>query len=581
MSTASQLADAYFAQGNQLFSAQRYGEAQKAFQLAIEAKADMFSAHLCLSLVHTRLGNQEAALEHYEQAITINPSIAKPEEHVQLANCHLALGLADKAILGYKRAISLDATCPEFHARLADAYLVQENLQAAAETYLKAILINPDNLEFYYRILIFASLFNVGLDALAAIWEEIYEGDPLILIKVFESASYAARACGAYSDCVKLAERFSRTRRNYAKKTHLDELGLFFIHQQHVKGFGGIAWIPLQIRLRMLGWIKSKLVLLGDPNQSANPALLNYLTPFMTVISDPKFVQPLASSLGTVLKREMAHLTLDDGRSVRDEHIIVEVDRRWRAEGRPPLLQLADADKKRGWDCLEKLGVPRGAWLVTAHLRQDNGQRITSRSVDPTAYFPAFRSIVRAGGWVIRIGDRTMTPLPKMDGVVDYVFSQHHSDWMDVFLWSQCRFYLGVVSGPCCIPREFGVPSALTNCTPMMFRPTFYKDVFIPKMFWHVSERRYLSLEEILTKVSSTEDQGVFAWRQLAFHDNSPEDLCDVVDEMCERIAGTAQYTREDEELQNRFQKMCEAHGSLGEARVGRAFLRKYASILF
>ena len=56
------------------------------------------------------------------------------------------------------------------------------------------------------------------------------------------------------------------------------------------------------------------------------------------------------------------------------------------------------------------------------------------------------------GGWVIRIGDSNLSPLPALANFFDYCRSEMRADWMDIFLLANCRFMLGTNSGPCFVP---------------------------------------------------------------------------------------------------------------------------------
>ena len=41
--------------------------------------------------------------------------------------------------------------------------------------------------------------------------------------------------------------------------------------------------------------------------------------------------------------------------------------------------------------------------------------------------------VISRGGAVFRVGDKSMTPLPKTKGLIDYPFSNFKSDFMDIF----------------------------------------------------------------------------------------------------------------------------------------------------
>ena len=44
-------------------------------------------------------------------------------------------------------------------------------------------------------------------------------------------------------------------------------------------------------------------------------------------------------------------------------------------------------------------------------------------------YIKACKTITMAGGWVFRMGDPSMTKLPKMNGVIDLVLDEAKELW--------------------------------------------------------------------------------------------------------------------------------------------------------
>jgi putative glycosyltransferase (TIGR04372 family) len=68
----------------------------------------------------------------------------------------------------------------------------------------------------------------------------------------------------------------------------------------------------------------------------------------------------------------------------------------------------------------------------------------------------------------------------------------------------------------------------------------------------------------------------------IRVEENTPEDIQDLVREMIERLEGRAEYTREDEELQQTYKSLLQpGHYSYGvPSRIGRGFLRKYRDLV-
>ena len=79
-------------------------------------------------------------------------------------------------------------------------------------------------------------------------------------------------------------------------------------------------------------------------------------------------------------------------------------------------------------------------------------------------YFSSVKAITDAGGIVIRLGDKSMKKLPKMEGVIDYAHSPHKSQSMDIFLAANCRFVIGTTSGLTTVCLGFDTPMVLVNC---------------------------------------------------------------------------------------------------------------------
>ena len=60
-------------------------------------------------------------------------------------------------------------------------------------------------------------------------------------------------------------------------------------------------------------------------------------------------------------------------------------------------------------------------WFVAIHVREGS-HRDQARlpNADIKSYLPMIKEIVSRGGHVVRMGSPLMTPLPKMNNVIDY-----------------------------------------------------------------------------------------------------------------------------------------------------------------
>lgn len=163
------------------------------------------------------------------------------------------------------------------------------------------------------------------------------------------------------------------------------------------------------------------------------------------------------------------------------------------------------------------------------------------------------------------------------------------SDWMDVFLCAQCRFFIGTSSGLLTIAMSFNVPLVITNFLPgQAFYYFTSRDIIIPRLCWSKSENRTMNFREmVFPPIGTFVSQFHYKEFGLEVRENTPEEIRDVVQEMLSRFNATLKYTEEDENLQERFKALAEPCGELyGDkgvainARIGRDFIRKHASLL-
>ncbi len=391
-------------------------------------------------------------------------------------------------------------------------------------------------------------------------------------------------------------QKAAEVQRSLAEEHQFDQLGIEFLPRYlPIGSIGNYESLDVYIKAGMLGLLPSKrLILLIDPKASViNPCYLRYWSRYITVISDPLLVEmltPLEKQLTVPLNLYML-LREKMYKSFLALGIIRE---QWIQDKRPPILTLSDEDCERGWQCLKSLGMRQGDWFVCLHVRErgwkdHNSSAEDFRNADISTYKLAIKAVTDAGGWVVRMGDATMKPLPKMPRVIDYAHSDVKSDWMDVFLCAQCRFFIGTSSGLFTFAMAFGTPVVMTNLLPTC--GAYYltsNDLFIPRICKFKEKNRFLNFAELFSPSMGTAAvQCIYDFKKIEIIENSEEEIKDLVEEMLERCNGRLKYSEEDEELQGCFQSMTLDCGKgYGEenavvnARIGQGFLRKYAALL-
>ncbi|MBI3565980.1 MAG: TIGR04372 family glycosyltransferase [Elusimicrobia bacterium] len=219
---------------------------------------------------------------------------------------------------------------------------------------------------------------------------------------------------------------------------------------------------------------------------------------------------------------------------------VVERYRWTEAVQKPLTVGLRPEKLERARALAREMGIPDGAWFAGLHVREGgfygDHQASACRNATIANYFPLIREITRRGGWVVRLGDKSMTPLPPMERVIDYPHTRFKSDLMDMHLLSACRFYVGMSSGILDTAFLFQRPMLIANMTNMTFvYPRRPEDRGLPKHVFSKSKGRFLSLREILEapwEAQHFRDLGA----DFEMHENSPEELREAIVEFLDGL---------------------------------------------
>ena len=193
-------------------------------------------------------------------------------------------------------------------------------------------------------------------------------------------------------------------------------------------------------------------------------------------------------------------------------------------------ISLNDNQLNRGEITRKKMGIPEDSWFVCLHVREPGYTGPTNGDASISNYSEAIRYITQKGGYVIRMGDRTMTPLQTMEKVFDYALSGFKSELMDLYLVSQCRFFLGCNSGFSDLVKLFRKPTCLVNVYPMMYStPFFFNYMYILKHAYSIKKKRFLTYKETLT----TDDivNNIYHPSEYLLIENTPEEILETVKE--------------------------------------------------
>ena len=243
---------------------------------------------------------------------------------------------------------------------------------------------------------------------------------------------------------------------------------------------------------------------------------------------------------------------------------------------------------------LREIGVPNQAPFVCFHARDSSYLKATVpendwqyhdyRDADIQNYLPAMQSLGSRGYISLRMGAVTDGPLDNDDpSIIDYA-NTHRSDFLDLFLSSRCRFFLGSHTGLIETASLFRRPTAIVNLIPYGMITTWgADDLFIPKKLWLTEQGRYMTFREIFEAGASEFHSGhIYKERGIQPIENTPDEISALAMEMDDRLSGAWETSKEDQKMQDRFWSVYRTKFSHGPvvSRIGSEFLRQNQELL-
>jgi len=264
------------------------------------------------------------------------------------------------------------------------------------------------------------------------------------------------------------------------------------------------------------------------------------------------------------------------------------IDKDWKFSERGPLLRMNKSEIKEGNEILKILGIPnKNAWYVCLHVREGgyhkNWEVIypSGRNADIDTYISACNEIIKQGGFVIRMGDKSMKKLPNGCGIIDYAHSEYKSEFMDVFLCATAKFFLGTNSGLSLVPPLFGVPCALTNWVPIGIAQWYLHDTYIPKKFFSKKHKRLNTFKEILNnKIGWIQFEKDFIDNEVVVINNTSEEILDFIIETLYKLNNTIVYSKKENEIIDKMEILLKKFNLYSASKISPNFLFHHNELL-
>ena len=338
----------------------------------------------------------------------------------------------------------------------------------------------------------------------------------------------AHHVSGALNEAVKIWVRGAQVQAELAQEAGLS-LNTRYLGTMFTRMIGHTAYLDTFAKRKLLGLAPEKYIVFADRTNIGNAAYVECWRDHFDIVDDAGLIRQKAST--TRLLEDYPTVLSIDGQWRFIHDAAVEVESRWQATGKGPLLSLKDKDRARRE--LETMGLPRDCWFVTLHVREGGGASRRDGNLDD--YLPAIHRITQSGGWVVRIGDPSMTKLADVPNLIDCAHAPRR-DWLDVYALGAARFMIGTNSGPVFVAGTFGVPAILSNWAPIGIKSLYRNTITLPKRLWSQKHNRLLTADE-----ENEEPFCAAEWTQLLDQQkvrqipNSAREIVDAVDEMMRR----------------------------------------------
>jgi Flp pilus assembly protein TadD len=141
---------AHYNLGIMLSDAGRTDEALEHYQEALRLQPDYAEAHANLGSVLARLGRTDGAIDHYQQALRLTPDDA--ETHNNLGLVLAGIGKTDEAIEHFDQVLRLKPLSAEGHNNLGKALVAAGRFDEAIEHHQQAAWLKPRRAEFHQNL---------------------------------------------------------------------------------------------------------------------------------------------------------------------------------------------------------------------------------------------------------------------------------------------------------------------------------------------------------------------------------------------------------------------------------------------
>lgn len=272
----------------------------------------------------------------------------------------------------------------------------------------------------------------------------------------------------------------------------------------------------------------------------------------------------------------------------------------------PNTIQFSKTETNEGDSFLRNIGLELGQPFVCLLVRDSAYLTHTEpiswsktrdwayhdyRNSDIDTYREAAETLADAGYAVFRMGAIVKKEFQSAHPLVfDYATNGMRTEFLDIFLGSQCTFTVSTGSGWCSTPDLFRKPVLFVNNLPIAsVTGLALKHIIYPKILQDKETKKTLGLAEIINRdIQEKFETNYYASAGVEIRDMNSNELVEAVTEMAARVEGTFAETPEQKQMQAKLKYILSTHPKLQptpnhyavRAEFASCFLSRYPNLL-
>jgi len=221
-------------------------------------------------------------------------------------------------------------------------------------------------------------------------------------------------------------------------------------------------------------------------------------------------------------------------------------------------FKLKKNEVDEGFKFLNSIGITRSDKFVCVNVREAKYHKKMDfhnyRNGDINKYLLACEELTKLGYYVFRVGSK---PVKKIESknkmIIDYAHNGMRSEFLDIFLGSQCDFCISTSSGFDSVPIVSRKPILFITVPVGYFYTFSSKFMSITKNHYGLIDKEKLSLKEIFKKnVGFSLHSNDFKNNEVSLEDNDSNELKNIVLEFHDRMIKNIKY-KDEEKIAKKF----------------------------